>query len=74
MENIIEFPAKEAGANKTIASEVELAQAVGNENVSTYGYHGVEKVMTRLSHSQAKKDRSLLTLKHVQALERQVLH
>ena len=30
MENIIEFPAKEAGANKTIASEVELAQAVGN--------------------------------------------
>ena len=42
MENIIEFPAKEAGANKT-ASEVELAQAVGNENVSTYGYQGMEK-------------------------------
>lgn len=42
MENIIEFPANEAGANKT-ASEVELAQAVGNENVSTYGYQGVEK-------------------------------
>ena len=32
---------KEAGANKT--ASVELAQAVGNENVSTYGYHGVEK-------------------------------
>ena len=43
MENIIEFPAKEAGANKTIASEVELAQAVGNENISTYSYQGVEK-------------------------------
>lgn len=42
MENIIEFPAKEAGANKT-ASEVELAQVVGNENVSTYGYQGMEK-------------------------------
>lgn len=54
MENIIEFPAKEAGANKT-ASEVELAQAVGNENVSTYGYHGVEKGNDKIIPFPGKK-------------------
>ena len=54
MENIIEFPVKEAGANKT-ASEVELAQAVGNENVSTYGYHGVEKGNDKIIPFPGKK-------------------
>ena len=54
MENIIEFPAKEAGANKT-ASEVELAQAVGNENVSTYGYQGVEKDNDKIIPFPGKK-------------------
>lgn len=54
MENIIEFPAKEAGANKT-ASEVELAQAVGNENVSTYGYQGVEKGNAKIIPFPGKK-------------------
>ena len=43
MEKIIKFPAQEAGANQTIASEVELAKAVGNESVSTYSYQGKEK-------------------------------
>lgn len=52
---IIEFPAKEAGVNKTIASEVELAQAVGNENVSTYGYHGVEKGNDKIIPFPGKK-------------------
>ena len=42
MENIIEFPAKEAGANQTIANEVELAKAACNEAISTYGYQGKE--------------------------------
>lgn len=54
MENIIEFPAKEAGANKK-AGEVELAQAVGNENVSTYGYHGVEKGNDKIIPFPGKK-------------------
>lgn len=52
---IIEFPAKEAGVNKTIASEVELAQAVGNENVSTYGYQGVEKGNDKIIPFPGKK-------------------
>ena len=51
---IIEFPVKEAGANKT-ASEVELAQAVGNENVSTYGYKGVEKDNDKIIPFPGKK-------------------
>lgn len=55
MENIIEFPAKEAGANKTIASEVELAQAVGNENISTYSYQGVEKDNDKIIPFPGKK-------------------
>lgn len=42
MEKIIEFPAKEAGANQTIANEVELAKAACNEAISTYGYQGKE--------------------------------
>ena len=50
---IIEFPAKEAGANKT--ASVELAQAVGNENVSTYGYHGVEKGNDKIISFPGKK-------------------
>lgn len=54
MENIIEFSAKEAGANKK-ASEVELAQAVGNENVSTYGYQGVEKDNAKIIQFPDKK-------------------
>lgn len=53
MENIIEFPAKEAGANKT--ASVEIAQAVGNENVSTYGYHGVEKGNDKIIPFPGKK-------------------
>ena len=53
MENIIEFPAKEAGANKT--ASVEIAQAVGNENVSTYGYHGVEKGNDKIIQFPGKK-------------------
>lgn len=52
---IIEFPAKEAGANKTIASEVELAQAVGNENISTYSYQGVEKDNDKIIPFSGKK-------------------
>lgn len=52
---IIEFPAKEAGANKTIASEVELAQAVGNENISTYSYQGVEKDNDKIIPFPGKK-------------------
>lgn len=52
---IIEFPAKEAGVDKTIASEVELAQAVGNENVSTYGYQGVEKGNDKIIPFPGKK-------------------
>lgn len=52
---IIEFPVKEAGANKTIASEVELAQAVGNENVSTYSYQGVEKDNDKIIQFPGKK-------------------
>lgn len=55
MENIIEFPAKEAGVNKTIASEVELAQVVGNENVSTYSYQGVEKDNAKIIPFPGKK-------------------
>ena len=55
MENIIEFPAKEAGTSKTIASEVELAQVVGNENVSTYGYQGVEKGNDKIIPFPGKK-------------------
>lgn len=52
---IIEFPAKEAGANKTIASEVELAQAVGNENISTYSYQGVGKDNDKIIPFPGKK-------------------
>lgn len=53
MENIIEFPAKEAGANKT--ASVEIAQAVGNEIVSTYGYQGVEKDNDKIIPFPGKK-------------------
>ena len=53
MENIIEFPAKEAGANKT--ASVELAQAVGNENISTYSYQGVEKDNDKIIPFPGKK-------------------
>ena len=52
---IIEFPVKEAGANKTIASEVELAQAVGNENISTYSYQGVGKDNDKIIPFPGKK-------------------
>ena len=54
MENIIEFPAKEAGANKT-AREVELAKAVGNESVSTYSYQGKEKDNDKIIPFPGKK-------------------
>ena len=55
MEKIIKFPAQEAGANQTIASEVELAQAVGNENISTYSYQGVEKYNDKIIPFPGKK-------------------
>lgn len=42
MNKIIQFPAKEAGADKVITNEVELAKAAGNEAISTYGYQGKE--------------------------------
>lgn len=52
---IIKFPAQEAGANQTIASEVELAKAVGNESVSTYGYQGKEKDNDKIIPFPGKK-------------------
>lgn len=52
---IIEFPAQEAGANQTIASEVELAKAVGNESVSTYSYQGKEKDNDKIIPFPGKK-------------------
>ena len=55
MEKIIKFPAQEAGANQTIASEVELAKAVGNESVSTYGYQGKEKDNDKIIPFPGKK-------------------
>lgn len=55
MEKIIKFPAQEAEANQTIASEVELAKAVGNESVSTYGYQGKEKDNDKIIPFPGKK-------------------
>ena len=55
MEKIIKFPAQEAGANQTIASEVELAKAVGNESVSTYSYQGKEKDNDKIIPFPGKK-------------------
>ena len=52
---IIEFPAQEAGAKQTIASEAELAKAVGNESVSTYGYQGKEKDNDKIIPFPGKK-------------------
>ena len=52
---IIKFPAQEAEANQTIASEVELAKAVGNESVSTYGYQGKEKDNDKIIPFPGKK-------------------